>query len=310
MKEHDYILTIYEEQSFSRAAKKLFVSQPALSLAVKRVEEDLGITIFDRSSLSIRPTDEGLIYIAALKEINLVERNMRDRLSDMASLSSGNLVVSGENFVSSFILPQILMEFSKNYPGIQIQLVESNSPDLRQLLLSEQIDLLVAHDFDPNQYEAKELFDETVLLAVPITNPINRLLADYSISAEELRSGKYMPRKPVDLAWFKNEDFLLLKPGNDLNWRASDLFEAYKVSPKVKISLDQLITSYNLACAGLGIAFVTDILVEKTFAPGCVYYTIDHPIAHRKMFIGYKKNRYFTRAASAFVETAQNVYRR
>jgi len=308
MKDYDYILAVYEEKSFSKAAKKLFISQPALSMAVRRIEEELGITIFDRSSLSLTLSDEGRIYIESLEQIRAVERNLKERLSDIASLSSGKVIVSGENFVSSFILPEVLMEFAKNYPGIQVELVESNSPDLIEQLLSETIDLLVAHDFNPKQFESRELFEETVLLAVPALHPLNRILSRFAVSADEIRSGGIKSCQAVDLSVFKEEEFLLLKPGNDLHRRAISLCSAAGFQPRVKIELDQLITSYNLAGAGLGISFVTDKLVVKTAVPGCVYYVLDNPIAHRKMSIGRKKNRYFTRAASAFVETACAVY--
>ena len=83
MKENDYILAVYEEKSFSKAAKRLFLSQPALSMAVKRVEDELGITIFDRSSLRLQLTDEGRIYIEALEEIRTLRQSieaMKDKL--------------------------------------------------------------------------------------------------------------------------------------------------------------------------------------------------------------------------------------
>lgn len=308
MKDYEYILTVYEEKSFSKAAKKLFISQPALSMAVRRIETELGITIFDRSSLSLTLSDEGRIYIESLEQIRAVERTLKDRLSDIASLSSGKVIVSGENFVSSFILPEILMEFAKNYPGIQVELVESNSPDLIEQLLSETIDLLVAHDFNPKQFEARELFEETVLVAVPFLNPINKTLSGFAVSDDEIRSGNLKPHPAINLSILKDDEFLILKPGNDLHWRAISLCASAGFQPRVKIELDQLITSYNLAGAGLGISFVTDKLVKKAAVPGCVYYYLDDPIAHRKMSIGRKKNRYFTRAASAFVETACAVY--
>lgn len=309
MKENDYILAVYEEKSFSKAAKRLFLSQPALSMAVKRVEDELGITIFDRSSLRLQPTDEGRIYIEALEEIRAIERNTRSRLHDLSSLLAGKIIASGENFVSSFILPEILTEFMKLYPHIQVELVESNSPELRKQLLSEDIDLLVAHDFDPKYYEAQELFEENVLLAVPMQNPVNDTLRDSAMTVTVIADGSMSDYPTVDLRAFRHEEFLTLKPGNDLHWRGNAICADFDFEPHRKIELDQLITSFNLTRAGLGISFVTDILVRKTGADGCFYYRIGHPAAKRKMSIGYKKNRYLTRAMCAFIDTARDVFR-
>ncbi len=309
MKEQDYIYTIYTEQSFSKAAQKLYISQPALSMAVKKVETDLGITIFDRSTVPLTLTDEGRIYMNAVEEIRSVNRTMLEKLTDMSDLRSGRLTVSGENFVSSFILPEVLMRFLSEYSGIDVQIVESNLPDLREALLSESIDLLIAHDFNSTQYEAKELFDEKVLLAVPEKAEINNIVKEFSMSKLDVIKGVHKTKKAVDLKLFANEEFLMMKPGNDMQRRSAQICGEAGFIPKARVQLDQLITAYNLACKGMGIAFVSDILIEKANSGGCVYYNLASGYAHRKMHIGYKKHRYLNKAATAFIETAVNVFK-
>ena len=308
MKEQDYIYEVFLERSFSKAARKLYVSQPALSMAVKKVEEDLGITVFDRSANPLSLTDQGKIYVAYLEKIRSAKRAMDEQLSDMADLKVGNITVSGENFVSSFILPEVLVRFSEKYPGIQVNIVESNSPDLRQQLLSENTDFLVAHDFDMELYEAKELFEEQVLLSVPDSFPISDGIMKYALSGEDIIKDLHKKAKAVDLNAFSDFPFLLMKPGNDLCKRAALIFEDTKFEPKVRIRLDQMITAYNLSCAGMGITLVSDKLVEKAGISGCRYFVLDSPHIYRQMCIGYKKNRYVNHAAAAFIETALEVY--
>lgn len=308
MKEQDYIYEVYLEKSFSKAARKLYVSQPALSMAVKKVEEELGITIFDRSSNSLGLTDQGKIYIEYLEDVRSAKRSMDERLSDMSQLKFGHVTVSGENFVSSFILPEVLVSFSEKYRGVQVNIVESNSPDLMQQLLSESIDLLVSHDFDPEMYEARELFEEQVLLSVPDSFPVNAKAEKYALSRDDIKRGLHKKAVAVDIREFADYEFLLLKPGNDLCKRAAQIFEDLNFQPKVRIRLDQLITAYNLSCAGMGITLVSDKLVEKAGVSGCRYFVLDSPHIYRKMCIGYKKNRYMNRAAAAFIDTALEVY--
>lgn len=310
MNEQDYIYEVYRERSFSAAAKNLYVSQPALSTLIKKAEKALGITIFDRSTAPITLTEAGKVYIAALEEIRQIERQTRDRLADLSALRTGHLVVSGENFVSSFILPPIIMRFSEKYSGIAVELVESNSPDLRQLLLTEAIDLLIAHDFDPALYTAEPLGDEALLLAVPAAFPINAGLGAYSLTAEDVQAGRHLQEScpAVDLSYFKEELFLILKKGNDMQRRAAALCEEAGFTPRVRILLDQLITSYNLACAGMGIAFVTDTIVTAAHGQNCLYYRLEGAHSTRRMYIGYKHNRYISRACTAFIETAKEVY--
>ncbi|MBQ8173782.1 MAG: LysR family transcriptional regulator [Clostridia bacterium] len=310
MDERDYVYEVYKERSFSAAAKNLFVSQPALSTSVKKTERALGITIFDRSTSPITLTEEGKLYIESLEEIRHIESRTRERLADLSDLRTGKITVSGENFVSSFILPPILMRFAEKYAGISVELVESNSPELRRELLTETIDLLIAHDFDPVAHTAVPLFDEALLLAVPQSFAINGRLSPFALSLSDVQAGRHLSSDcpAVDLRAFADESFLLLKKGNDMQRRAHELCEAAGFTPRTGIRLDQLITSYNLACAGMGVTFTSDKLVERAGGQNCVYYRLSGEHAVRRMYIGHKRNRYVSRACAAFIETAKEVY--
>lgn len=308
---NDYIYEVYKEKSFSVAAKKFFVSQPALSAMIKKVEKSLGVMLFDRSTSPITLTEAGKIYIKNIEEIRSLQKRLREELSDVCELKSGTLIVSGENFVSSFIMPKIIMRFSELWPGVKIELVESNSPDLRKLLLTDAIDLLIAHDFDQKLYSCEPLFDETVLLAVPSRLQINERLKDYALTIEDVKNNLHLNAKcpAVDLKEFKDEEFLFMKKGNDMYRRAQNLCEESGFTPKIIINLDQLITSYNMACAGMGIVFTTDMLITSASSENCCYYKINNKHTTRRMYIGYKKNRYVSKACTAFIDIAKQVYK-
>ncbi len=311
MNEKDYVYEVYKERSFSIAAKNLYISQPALSASVKKVERELGITIFDRSTSPIVLTEEGKVYIKYIEKLRAIEDETKNILMDMSKLKTGKLVVSGENFVSSFIMPKIIIEFAKRYPGISVELVESNSPDLRQLLITESIDLLIAHDFDKKLYSSTPLFEETLLLAVPKDYKINDELKEFTLTREDILNGKHLKDNcpKVRIKKFEDCPFILLKKGNDTRRRANEIFAEENFEPKtVKIYLDQLITSYNMVCFGLGVALVNDILVKSSNQSGCVFYKLYGRATHRSMAIGYKKNKYLSKAISAFIETAKDIY--
>lgn len=311
MNEMEYVYEVYKERSFSAAAKNLYVSQPALSTAIKKVEEALGITIFDRTISPIAVTEEGRVYIEAVEKILMIEKEMKERLADMSELRSGHLVVSGENFVSSFVLPPVMKRFFAKYEGIVVEVVESNMPDLRKQLLTESIDLLIAHDFDPNLYTSLPIFEETILLAVPKGFAVNASLERAAMTRDDVLSGRHLSAdapEAVDLSAFSDMEFLLMKQGNDMYRRANRLFELSGMTPGKTLYLDQLITAYNLALGGMGIAFVTDTLISAAPGEGCVYYRISAPQTTRTMSIGYKKGRYMSHACQAFMDTAIEVF--
>ena len=89
-----YVYEVYLERSFSAAAKKLSVSQPALSAAVKKVEKDLGVTIFDRSTNPITLTPAGRICIASAEQMRALQHNMRNQLNDLSEVKSGSVIVA------------------------------------------------------------------------------------------------------------------------------------------------------------------------------------------------------------------------
>ena len=82
MEPSDYVYEVYKAKSFSAAAKKNFISQPALSAIVKKIEKNLGVTLFDRSTLPISLTDAGKVYISAIESIRSIKKKMMEELSD------------------------------------------------------------------------------------------------------------------------------------------------------------------------------------------------------------------------------------
>ncbi|MBQ8683789.1 MAG: LysR family transcriptional regulator [Clostridia bacterium] len=305
MNDRKYIYEIYRQGSFSAAAKALFVSQPTLSIAVKRTEEKLGITIFDRSSPSLRLTQEGSVYIRAVEQMQHIEDTMHTELADIAELKSGKITVCSENFASSFILPRILLPFFRQYPGIELNLLETNAAQLKESLLSEAADLAITHDLDDPAFRAVPLFEEEILLAVPAEAVPPELVA-YAMTADDLQAGR--SADPVDVAAFAALPFLLLKNGNDMYRRALTVFRAAGIHPDVRLYLDQMITSYNMACAGLGAAFVSDALIKNSENVGCVFFRLRSDETRRRMMVVYKGKHYISRAVNAFIETAREAF--
>ncbi len=309
--ELDYVYEVYKVRSFSQAAKNLFISQPALSSAIKKVESRLGLTIFDRGSQPIALTEEGRVYIEAAEKIMAIRKSLESQLSDMSELKSGHITVSGENYISSFIYPKIIIQFMEKYSGIDIEMVESNSHDLQNQLLEENVDLLIDYKFDPALYDSYPIVDEHVLLCVPKHTPINDRLGDYSLTAKDIKNGKHLKNGcvGVPLSEFSDETFVILKKGNYSHKHSMELCTEAGFTPNVKIYPDQLITSYNMSRAGMGISLIPDLLVYSASESGkCVFYKISGDNSTRKLCLGFKKNRYKSKAVEAFIKTALEVY--
>ncbi|MCI6006382.1 MAG: LysR family transcriptional regulator [Blautia sp.] len=304
----EYVYAVYKEKSFSKAAQKLFISQPSLSAAVKRVEQKVGYPIFDRSTKPLSLTECGEKYISAVEKIMAVENGFVDFINDWGELKTGSLVLGGSSLFSSWILPQIMGAFSRKYPLVKIALVEENTSRLEELLQSGGVDLVMDNCIlDSSVFDRCEYQEEHLLLAVPGNFKINEKLQEYGISAEDIRKGIFLnPEVPgVPLEYFEKEPFILLKPDNDTGKRAMNLCQDHGFTPNVVFELDQQQTAYNVTCSGLGISFVSDTLVSLgTDNPNVIYYKLEGKDNTRKLFFYWKKGRYFSRVMEEFLKTA------
>lgn len=312
MFEHkDYIYTVYKEKSFTKAANKLFISQPALSAIIKKTEEKLNIQIFDRSTFPISLTQEGKYYIETIEKIYALEKEYNNKVIDLANLNAGSFTVSGAHFISSFVLSKIIQAYLEKYPKIQIGLVESNSKELEKYLLDESVDLIFDYGYNNDNINADLLLNETVVLSVPATFKINESLKDYALTSSDFHSDKHLSEDcpSVDLSLFKDENFILLKRGNNMGRFAFELCEEAGFTPKCSIYLDQLMTSYNMSLLGMGIALVSDTLI-KAVSPSddLLFYKINSQNTTRQLYILSKKNKHLNRAMLKFIQTAKEIY--
>ena len=130
----EYVYEVYKERSFSKAAANLFISQPSLSANVKRIEKKIGYPIFDRSTKPLGLTECGQHYIDAVEHIMQVENGFHDFVNDWSNLKTGQLILGGSSFFSSWVLPPLIGEFSRKYPLVKPLLLEENTATLAQYL--------------------------------------------------------------------------------------------------------------------------------------------------------------------------------
>ena len=150
LKEMEYVYAVYEEQSFSKAARKLYLSQPALSAAVRRAEAEIHTPIFDRSTNPIRLTAAGAYYIDAVKRILDIRQEMESYFDALAGECQGSVRVGAASFFCAHVLPSVAEEFQQQYPAWRASLLEVNAPDLYPCLQSGTIDLSLSPNFFDN----------------------------------------------------------------------------------------------------------------------------------------------------------------
>ena len=139
--EMKYVDAVYRCGSFSRAAQELFLTQPALSIAVAKTEARLGMPLFDRTAKPLRLTAAGELYLTKYREIRNLERELEQQLNDLSSLRTGRLRIGGSHYFNSYVLPPVLARFTEKYPGVRLELTETGADRLLSLLYDQEIDL-------------------------------------------------------------------------------------------------------------------------------------------------------------------------
>lgn len=304
-----YVYMLYKEGSFTGAAEKLFISQPSLSVAVKNIEKELGAELFERTGSGVRLTEVGKEYIAAVEKIIAVENEFKSKVHDIKYLESGQITVGGSNYLSSYVLPKIINVFTALYPKITVSLVEANSCNLVDMINCEQVDIIVDNLDQTEKYKGYPLAQEKILLCVPKDRAVNVGLEEYQIHPDAIYNGTIDVNSVacVSIEKFKNEKFILLKPGNDMYNRAMDLFEKEGIEPNVAFLVDQLNISYALAETGIGLSFVTDTFFKYgKFRENVLLYNVSKECI-RTLYIAHKQKKYCTRAMTEFIKVAREV---
>lgn len=293
LRDREYVYTVYQERSFSRAAQKLFISQPALSSKIKKVEERVGTPLFDRSTNPIGLTAAGQYYIEAVEQVMAVEEQLHAQLGQLAQRQEGTVTVGSSAYFCSYILPDLALRFQEQHPGCTVALLEGNTNDLTQCLQSGVVDLVLDVDeLDLGQFHRQTWGQEELILAVPAHLPINETLIQSRLTFEQVRSGAGLgPETPrVDLAAFAQAPFLLLKKGNDIHRRALAMCRAAGFKPQVLLYLDQMLTSYHVAANGHGIAFIRAGVLDHV-KPGTnlYFYRLQDPNVERSLYLYRRK---------------------
>ena len=301
----EYVLTLAEEKSFSKAAQKLYVTQPSLSQFIKNLEKELRVPIFDRSTSPIRLTPAGEAFVNAARKIKAIEDELNQQIADLTNLNTGDLRIGTSPFRASCLLPKSIAKFQELYPGITIHILEDITHNLEEAALNGTIELsLGTGNFDESSFYAEELAMEQLYLAVPPQSPINKGIESYQVSDHDIKtdSAKLHMTPAVDLSIFKSAPFIFLKQNQKLYSTSSEFCLSAGFNPYIILFSERLETAFSWVLAGIGCTFIPDFLIKfGNYHKHPIYYKLNHPKATRSLYIAYRKNRYLSRVSIEYI---------
>lgn len=298
-----YIYQVYQDGSFSKAAEHLFISQPALSISIQKIEASLGMPLFDRSHRPLKLTSAGELYIQTIKKIQGLEYDLNQQIQDIKQLNTGFIRLGGTHYINAYILPEIITEFSRDYPGIKLELIEESSDILGEMLADRKIDLTFS--CNPSllkRFKQYPFFQDYVLLAVPENHTIHNTYYKSALTGRDILQGKHLSEDcpTVPLNAFSQLEYIILTPGNNLYQRAVELFKQAGFHPKIKMYQSQLATAYRLCEAGFASTFVSDRMVQEKEI-SLLFYKLDSHLSRRMFYTLVSRDSYVSFPIKKFI---------
>ena len=290
----EYVCAVCEEKSFSRAARRLFVSQPWLSSAVKKTEQEIGTALFDRTTSPISLTEAGMYYLEQARRVMEIEEKMRRHFEQAGQEERLNL--GSSMFFCSEVFPSLLRGFREEYPGVAMTFTEGDSVALSEKLLQGTLDfVLEAEEIHDPRIQSVAWAPEEIVLAVPASYPINERLAAHGYRADEFlkRNEPGGKKPPVLLKEFRDLPFLMLQKGNEIYGRGMRMCRRAGFVPEVAMYLTQMVTAYALVCEGQGVSFLRSTIAGYA-RPGkmAVFYQLEDPETLRNLYLSYRKEEF------------------
>lgn len=290
VKEIQAVLAVQEEGNMTRAAQKLYISQPALSMTLKKIEQELGVKLFSRRNNRLEPTYAGKRFVEAGNNILKICRDVENEIEDQRQGSTGkNKVIIGMPFnLISYIFPRLYTICREKYPWLQLIPMEGSTGELEAMLLSGVLDLALVPAFIDREdaFEILELFSEKLVLSVPKDHPIN--------ASAYTKPGSLRPY--IDFRKLDRQPFIASAPGQHVRLASDMAFKKAGITPKNVFVTKNVQAKITVAGAGLGCAlFPEHYLKFSTMQEGANYYYIEDDYDPGwKVCIIYKKGTYFS----------------
>lgn len=293
-----YLLDIIRWGSLTNAAKKIGISQPALSLALTNLEKKLGVTLVDRKNKPICLTEEGSIYVDYLIKKEELSRQMQKEIADVGVFKKTVLSIGGATVYIESLVTDVIPELLRNYPECCINMQIEALDELIRNALKGDIDCFVCTDenYIPNDFSLLPIRQERLYLCVPCHYQVNEQLAEYQVRIGETKT---IP----DYSVFANENFVSLPSTLPLQKRMSSFFEDKKIKINSSITVNQVSTAVALAEKGLGIVVASEeALMSRYMDRQVCLYSLPDEVSGRKIYLAYDSKKYISKACKMFIK--------
>lgn len=281
LRQLEYFQMASRLKNITRAAERLRVSQPNITVAIKKLEAELGIQLFDRSQKQLSLTPEGAVF---LSRIELALRNIQDavlEVNDYKQLQKGTIKIGIPSMIGAYLFPKIFSSFQRRYSHLDIFLYEEGSMAIREQLERDELDfgIVIITGASPN-LQLLPMSNNQLMACIP---PNHELSTNSAISITDL----------------ENTNLIMLKEGSYLRHLVFQKLKSANLTPNIVLESNQIETVKGLVASDVGIAFLLDFIVQD--APAIKVLPLAEPI-FVDVGLAWKKDRYISKAAQSFID--------
>lgn len=277
----EIFLAVAEKQSFVKASMALFIAQSAVSIAIRKLEDELDLKLFNRNNKRVELTAEGQALLNHAKRIMAQARDAKLELAEMSALKKGEVKLGVPAMLASYFLPSHLVDFKKQYPNIKITIIDEGTRLIRQHLDQGVIDMGIINLDEPiEDIESHPVIHEEMLLCLSRSHPLAK-------------------RRSIKFSELKDQRFILYREGYFLREIVNRMCRKHDLEPRIDFEVNLVHLMKTLVLSDLGISFcLRSVLEEETELVGIPF----KPALELNFGIAWKQNSYLSKANQAFAD--------
>jgi DNA-binding transcriptional LysR family regulator len=279
-------LEVWHQKSFSRAAEKLRITQPAVSAQIQSLEREVGERLFDRKGGKVTFTAAGRVFEPFAEHALDCQRHLMLMVSEQRRSPRGEISISAQESTSLYVLPDVFAEFKVHYPKVALKIARAERSRTVEAILGREVDFgVVSLPVTDQRFMVETIHVDELVLAIPKGHPL----------------GKAQDASPRDIA---KHSFLLPKQGRQRDLLLN-VFRMHDVHPKAVMEVESSELMKRFIRAGLGIGFLPSINIEAERKAGTIEVVkVEELRLSRDLGLIYLKEKTLTHAAKAFLQIA------
>ncbi|MCK4509720.1 MAG: LysR family transcriptional regulator [Desulfuromonadales bacterium] len=272
---------VARENSFTKAANRLHIAQPAVSMTIRKLEEDLGLVLISRNAKQTCLTAEGEVFLRHAKRILANCAAALSEMGELQGLTRGEVRIGIPPMMSAYYFPQVIRKFIHRYPHLNLSVYGDGAASIQKMIAHGDIDLgVITGRKVPHDLESQQFLREEIVAVVPNDHP-------------------FAKRDSISIEDFLSQPLILFKAGYYMRELINDLAMTCKIQPRVVFETNLFSMVSSLIKEGLGVSTLLRMAVVNEPTVNAVPFD---PPQHLDLLIAWQADGYLSHANRAFVD--------